>query len=170
MPDTSSTSEETYAWLIRNYGPRCTLVCAASVLRKLGAKSELLVEVIERTIRFKPSGPPARAYLGPNSPLDRGIVEAGRTGGIEINSRTRFLVRWSDITESISRGVPVVLNCYRAPSGRWSHSILAIDCDLKNKRLLTLDPNDAITRWLTWNRPTTGWICTATFIALEHPR
>jgi hypothetical protein len=164
MPDTNSTSEETYDWLIPNYGPRCTLVCAASVLRKLGAESDSLVEVIERTIGFKPSGPPARAYLGPNSPLDRGIAEAGRAGGIAVRSKTRFLVHWKEIVESLAAGVPVVLNCYRAPSGRWSHSVLAIDCDRENKRLLTLDPNDAIARWMTWNSPTTGWICTATFI------
>lgn len=153
------------AWLVRNYGPRCTLVCAASVLQRLGAESASLVDVIAAATGFREGfGPPVLAYLGGHSALDRGIERAATSGGIKVRSRTRFIVRWQDVVRSLAGGTPVVLNCYRAPSGQWSHSVLAVDYALRPRRLLTLDPNDGLQRWLAWLRPTTGWICTATFI------
>ncbi len=152
-------------WLVRNYGPRCTLVCAASVLRKLGARSERLVEIIERATGFKKSGPPARAYIGwRKSPLDRGIEEAARDGGIRVVSRTRLLVRYRHIVASLDRGLPVVLNSYLAPSGLWSHSVLAVGYQRKGRLILTLDPNDGQFRWMSWFLPWTGWVCTATYV------
>lgn len=155
-------------WLMRNYGPRCTLVCAASVLRFLGARGDSsLVETIETATGFRPDyGPPVLAYLGGHSALDRGIELAARRHDLEVRSRTRLVVRWRDVADSIRAGSPVVLNCYRAPSRQWSHSVLAVDYAEYPRRLLTLDPNDGCHRWLTWLRPTTGWICTATFITL----
>lgn len=153
------------AWLVRNYGPRCTLVCAASVLRKLGARDESLVDAIAATTRFREaSGPPVVAYLGGHSALDRGIELAARRGGLRVRSRTRFVVRWRDVAAWLERDLPVVLNCYRAPSRQWSHSVLAVRHEPASRRLLTLDPNDGRYRWLTWRRPATGWVCTATFI------
>ena len=152
-------------WLVRNYGPRCTLVCAASVLQRMGAVSAGLVDTIAAATGFRETaGPPVVAYLGGHSALDRGIERAGRLGGITVRSRTRFIVRWRDVVESLDRGAPVVLNCFRAPSRQWSHSVLALDYKDEPRRLLTLDPNDGVERWLTWLRPSTGWICTATFI------
>jgi hypothetical protein len=152
-------------WLVRNYGPRCTLVCAASVLRRLGADDGRLVDTIAASTGFREDyGPSVLAYLGGHSALDRGIEAAADRGGIRVASRTRFVVRWREVAASLDTGVPVVLNCYRAPSRQWSHSILAIDYSLDPRRLLTLDPNDAGERWLTWLRPSSGWVCTATFI------
>jgi hypothetical protein len=157
-------------WLVRNYGPRCTLVCAASVLRFLGARSDQLVDTIAGGTGFHETyGPSVLAYLGGHSALDRGVERAGRLGGIDVRSRTRFVVRWRDLAASLAAGAPVVLNCWRAPSGQWSHSVLAVDCDPAARRLLTLDPNDGLYRWLTWLRPATGWVCTATFIRPEAP-
>jgi hypothetical protein len=153
------------SWLVRNYGPRCTLVCAASVLRRLGAAGDSLVDVIAAATWFREAyGPSVMAYLGGHSALDRGIEEAAARGGLRVRSRTRFVVRWRDLAASLARDVPVVLNCYRAPSHQWSHSVLAVGCTERPRRLLTLDPNDGAHRWLTWLRPATGWICTATFI------
>jgi hypothetical protein len=154
------------AWLVRNYGPRCTLVCAASVLRRLGASQEAgLVDVIADATGFRERfGPPVLAYLGGHSALDRGIERAARLAGLRVRSRTRFIVRWHDIVARLKAHELVVLNCYRAPSGQWSHSVLAVDFAVGPRRLLTLDPNDGEYRWLTWLRPTTGWVCTATFI------
>jgi hypothetical protein len=152
-------------WLVRNYGPRCTLVCAASVLRFLGAAGDSGVDVIATATGFREAyGPPALAYLGGHSALDRGIERAARRAGLRVYSRTRFLVRWRDLVASLSTGTPVILNCYRAPSRQWSHSVLAVDYTADPRRLLTLDPNDGCYRWLTWLRPSTGWVCTATFI------
>ncbi|MBV8084793.1 MAG: hypothetical protein JO247_08255 [Chloroflexi bacterium] len=152
-------------WLIRNYGPRCTLVSAASVLQWLGASSADLVSTIEDALPFhERSGPSVFAYVGGHSALDRGIERAAAGGGIRVRSRTRFVVRFADIARSIDEGAPVVLNCYRAPSGQWSHSIVATAYARSPRRLLTVDPNDGQERWLTWLRPTSGWVCTATFI------
>ena len=158
-------------WLVFNYGPRCTLVCAASVLQKLGARSDRLVEIIERFCHLKQrSGPPARAYIGRHCALDRGIEFAAEEGGLHVKSRTRFHIGWKRITASLDRGHPVILNCYRAPGGRWRHSVLAVAYEAVGRRLLTLDPNDGKLRWMIWLRPTTGWACTATFIEpVAHP-
>ena len=153
------------AWLIRNYGPRCTLVCAASVLQWLGARSPDLVSVIEGAVPFREqSGPSVFAYVGGHSVLDRAIERAAALGGIRVQSRTRFVVCFAEIARSLDEGAPVVLNCYRAPSGQWSHSIVATSYAHSPRRLLTLDPNDGQQRWLSWLRPSTGWVCTATFI------
>ncbi len=153
-------------WLVRNYGPRCTLVCAASVLRQMGAAGDSLVDVIAAATGFREAyGPPVLAYVGGHSALDRGIEQAAAAGGVSVRSRTRFVVRWRDVVASLAGGTPVVLNCWRAPSRQWSHSILAVDYALTPRRLLTLDPNDGAHRWLTWLHPATGWICTATFIS-----
>jgi hypothetical protein len=153
------------AWLIRNYGPRCTLVSAASVLQRLGARSPDLVQAIEEAVPFHAaSGPSLFAYLGGHSALGRAIERAAALGGICVRSRTRFVVRFTEIARSLDEGVPVVLNCYRAPSGQWSHSVVATAYARSPRRLLTLDPNDGQERWLTWRRPATGWVCTATFI------
>lgn len=152
-------------WLLRNQGARCTLVCAASVLRLLGAGAEGLVPVLERATAFREGyGPSVFAYFGGHSALDRGIERAARQAGVAVRSRTRFVVRWADVVRGLDAGLPLVLNCWRAPSRQWSHSVLAIGYTIEPRRLLTLDPNDAGRRWLTWNRPATGWICTATFI------
>jgi len=153
-------------WLVRNYGPRCTLVCAASVLRKLGAAPDApLVETIAGATGFRENyGPPALAYLGGHSALDRGMEQAAAAAGLRVRCRTRFAIRWVDLVASVACDVPVVLNCFRAPSGQWSHSVLAVDYTLEPRRLLTLDPNDGQQRWLTWGDLRTGWICTATFI------
>jgi hypothetical protein len=153
------------SWLVRNHGARCTLVCAASVLRLLGADPAVMLPVLERATSFREGrGPSVLAYLGGHSALDRGIERAARIAGLEVCSRTRFIVRWPGIVRSLDAGLPVVLNCYRAPSRQWSHSVLAVDYRTEPRRLLTLDPNDAARRWLAWSRPATGWICTATFI------
>ena len=177
LPRADARASEHYAlavaapsWLVRNYGPRCTLVCAASVLRRLGAANDSLVEVIAAATGFREAyGPPVWAYLGGHSALDRGIERAGSSGGISVRSRTRFVVRWPDLAASLAADIPVVLNCCRAPSRQWSHSVLAVEYALNPRRLLTLDPNDGACRWLTWLRPTTGWICTATFIEPVGP-
>ncbi|HEY8692437.1 MAG TPA: hypothetical protein VIR57_06805, partial [Chloroflexota bacterium] len=64
-------------WLVRNYGPRCTLVCAASVLRQMGAAGDSLVDVIAAATGFREAyGPPVLAYVGGHSALDRGIEQA----------------------------------------------------------------------------------------------
>jgi hypothetical protein len=155
------------AWLIRNYGPRCTLVCAASVLQCLGASSPHLVSTIEAHTMFRERyGPSMLAYVGGHSALDRGVEEAAALAGLRVRSHTRFVVRFAEIASSLDAGAPVVLNCYRAPSGHWSHSVLATAYERSPRRLLTLDPNDGRERWLTWLRPATGWVCTATFITL----
>ncbi|MHB8620275.1 MAG: hypothetical protein ACYDAG_12025 [Chloroflexota bacterium] len=158
-------AEQATEWLVRNYGARCTLVCAASVLLKLGASREGLMAALEHGSGFREGyGPPIAAYLGGHSRLDRAIERAGRAGGIGVRSRTRFLFGWRSLAGAADRGEPVVLNCFRAPGGLWSHSVLAVDWRAGPRRLLTLDPNDGEDHWLTWGRPATGWICTATFI------
>lgn len=155
------------AWLIRNYGPRCTLVCAASILQKLGASPEGLVRSIEQSIGFTVRmGPSAHAYLGKDRLLDRAIEKAASISGISVRANTRLFVARQHIVSSLRAGVPVILNCFRSPSCRWSHSVLAVDYDENGRLLLTLDPNDASYTWMTWGRPHTGWICTATFV--EH--
>lgn len=131
----------------------------------MGAGAPTLVGMIECVTGFNERpGPPVLAYLGRHSALDRGIEQAARASGLAVRSRTRFVVRFGAIVRALELGTPVVLNCYRAPSGQWSHSVLAIDYALAPRRLLTLDPNDGVERWLTWLRPSSGWVCTATFI------
>jgi hypothetical protein len=153
-------------WLLRNYGPRCTLVCAVSVLRLLGASAEGMVPVLERATGYLESyGPRITAYLGGHSQLDRGIEAAARLSGLRVASRTRFFFPWRSLKQSLDTGVPIVLNCFRAPSRRWSHSVLATAYKEFPRRLLTLDPNDGVSRWMRWNDPASGWICTATFIS-----
>lgn len=155
----------TDSWLLRNYGARCTLVCAASVLRLVGVDSDSIVPVLEEATGFRENrGPTMLAYIGGHSALDRGIERAASISQRRVRSRTRFIIRWNEVRASLDAGVPVVLNCYRAPSRQWSHSVLAIAYRTEPRRLLTLDPNDAVGRWLVWHRPATGWICTATFI------
>ncbi|MBV9121131.1 MAG: hypothetical protein JOZ39_10520 [Chloroflexi bacterium] len=153
-------------WLVRNYGPRCTLVCAASLLQSLGAQSADLLPILEHGTGFRETyGPPIVAYLGGHSALDRSIERAARAGGIRVRSRTRFLVRFADIARCLDAQGGVILNCFRAPSGQRSHSVLAIGHQQRPRRILTLDPNDATQHWLTWLRPATGLVCTATFVA-----
>src|SRR5712692_7873856 len=100
---------------------------------------------------------------------------AGRSRGRAAGRHHRRLHRlpgdFRTTRGGVSRdAVPVVLNCYRARSRQWSHAVLAVDYAASPRRLLTVDPNDGLQRWLNWLRPTTGWICTATFIVPLPPR
>ena len=166
----SGIGSKTPDWLIFNYGPRCTLVSAASVLQRLGARSNRLLEIIERATGFKKSGPPARAYIGLKAPLDRGIESAAQAGGIKVLSRTRFLGLRKHIVRNINADLPLVLNCYRAPSGCWSHSVICVGYADNGRRLLTLDPNDGKFRWMSWYRPWTGWVCSITLVNPISPK
>ncbi len=157
-------------WLIRNYGPRCTLVCAASVLHKLGVPPQELVPDIERQIDFSVSlGPSPFAYIGKNAPLDKAIESVAAANGLRLSVRTRFAFGWQLIAESLDREIPVILNCYRAPSGRWRHSVLGVAYRAGARQLLTLDPNDGSKHWMKWKWPGSATICTATFIQKADP-
>jgi hypothetical protein len=66
------------------------------------------------------------------------------------------LKRWFD------SGNPVVLNCYWAPSGSFSHSVVGMGYRSEPNELLSLDPNDGVERWTSRLRK----ICSVTFVQL----
>jgi len=154
-------------WLVGNYGARCTLVSAASVLQLLGAKAapKRLVRILEEHTRWKENArslsellPFWLSYLGR---LDRGIEAAARAGGIEVKSKTTFIFGMRKIQKAINSGSGVVLNCIWAPSGSFSHSVVAFGYRKGTRQVLTLDPNDATERWTRKRRH----ICSVTIIS-----
>jgi hypothetical protein len=48
------------------------------------------------------------------------------TAGLKVKATTRFRFLPKDFLDSIARGNPILLNCFRAPSGDWSHSVIAV--------------------------------------------
>jgi hypothetical protein len=136
----------TYDWLVYNYGPRCTLVSAASALQYLGARgARKLVAIIEAhvqlSMRFGTLPWCYVGYLGPvgiKSQLDRGIEEAARQGGIRVKSATHFLVSRRRLVRHLQSGQPAVLNCISAPGGSRFHSVVAVSAD---GLIGSVDPN-----------------------------
>jgi hypothetical protein len=159
-------ASEDVDWLCRNVGPRCTIVGAISILKRHGAYSEKMLEIIESAMHFreKPNAVEwlrfGMSYIGPFSGLDRGIEKAAMTAGLKVKATTRFRFLPKDFLDSIARGNPILLNCFRAPSGDWSHSVIAVGTNEDGTKLLTIDPNDGIERWLL----SLNAICTATFV------
>lgn len=155
-----ATSHE---WLVGNFGPRCTLVSATSVLQLLGARSDRMVEILEEHTGFKENPTwldQIRFALSYLRRLDRGIEAAAFAGGIRVKSRTKFVFSWRSLKKSFDHGNPVVLNCYWAPSGSFSHSVVGLGYRTEPNELLSLDPNDGIERWTSHLRK----ICSVTFV------
>lgn len=162
-------------WLIRNYGPRCTLVCVASIVRKFMspiAEAPGLVDKIAartgycnepRWFNFFQSGTMWTAYVG--NGLDKGVKQAATECGVTLKSGTRWFFRFSHFARSIDAGVPVAIHCLRAPSRRKSHSVLVVGYNREQRQLLTLDPNDAVLYPFTWGWTTRFWIWCATFVS-----
>jgi hypothetical protein len=46
-------ASEDVDWLCRNVGPRCTIVGAISILKRHGAYSEKMLEIIESAMHFR---------------------------------------------------------------------------------------------------------------------
>jgi hypothetical protein len=150
-------------WLVQTDRPGGTLDCAASVLCRLGCYPERLIEIMERTTG-PATLPGARAFVSGKSVLDAGIELAGTVSGVEIVAQTQFLGPRGRIVQSLDNDIPVILNCFRAPSGLRNHSVLAVGYHRNGRNLLTLDTKDGSFRWMSWFNPTTGAICSATFI------
>lgn len=158
-------------WFIANYGPRCTLVSAAAGLQLLGAKSPLLVDVIETNISFSSRyGPNPLAYLSLMdnlAPLDRAIELAANAGGIKVKARTKFFPSWAYVFKHFSKPNTIaVLNCLKAPGGKFNHSVLAYAIDSSKVGLETIDPNTANSNFYYWHKALSGIVITVTFIEL----
>jgi len=163
-------------YLVPNAGNRCTLVCAASLLRLAGSWQTgiTLADEIGQLVGFRPeTGPPALAYLsrpGGRPPLDLAIERVGAATGACVRSTTRFLPSPRTILMALDNGWPIVLNVVRAPSGTWSHSIIAYGYRYDRAhgvQVLVADPNEHghhAGRWAHLYRPWEINAATATFI------
>jgi len=162
--------------LVPNVGNRCTLVCAATLLRYHGCRApglQLAMEIGVET-RYSPTtGPPALAYVAlpwRRPSLDVGIELVGRRAGCSVRAQTRLIPPPGLLIRAIDEGSPVVLNMLRAPSGTWSHSVIAHGYRLGDRgpvQLLTADPNqpEAMGIWLDASRPWRSRVVTATFVS-----
>ena len=157
-------------WFVYNYGRRCTLVCAVSALRFLGADLGLdLVSEIEKNIDFYPSlGPSALNYfgLGRQRPkLDLAVEMAGKSSGLIISAQTIAWPNFDLIKENYkANDSAFVLNCFMAPGGRFNHSVLAYDVDLDKTVLRTIDPNNGVITDYKWGK--LNFVVTLTIIKL----
>lgn len=161
--------------LVPNVGNRCTLVCAATVVRYLGAREGgpgLAVRMGEITGYSPASGPPALAYLsfpGKRASLDVAIERIAREAGVGLRATTVLLPAPGRVVASLARGFPVVLNLLRAPSGTWSHSVVAYGYRAGRGgpvEVLTADPNRPAGPpvWIPAFRPWRMSVVTATFV------
>lgn len=169
------TPGETRDWMIGNFGPRCTLVSAASVLRRLGARPQRLVSTIEGNVHFHENpriklfeGPSLWDYVGIFRPsrLDRAIELAARQGGIEVRSRTVLFPFWTwrRLRRHFDSGGLAILNCLTAPSGSRFHSVVAAEYTDGPPALLTIDPNDMGQRKKIKGNLKTGIVTAVTFV------
>ena len=163
------------ALLVPNFGNRCTLVCAATLLRYWGATTDgrTLADAIGRQTGFHPAyGPPSLAYLalpGRRPQLDIAIERVGQIAGTRVQSRTRLLPRPGSIVRAIDGVRPVILNVLRAPTGVWSHSIIAFGYRYSTHRgieVVVADPNvpDHPGTWVGLYDPWRVNAITATFV------
>lgn len=161
--------------LVPNVGNRCTLVCAATVLRYLGARDDglaLAVRMGELTGYSPASGPPALAYLsfpGGRASLDLAIERVAGEAGIGVRATTMLVPAPGRVVSALDRGFPVVLNMLRAPSGTWSHSVVAYGYRVAHGKpiaVLTADPNRPAGPpvWIPAFRPWSMSAVTATFV------
>src|SRR5579859_2834224 len=168
--------------LVANHGNRCTLVCAATLLRfaGAGAPGPLLAERIGQITGFNPdTGPPALAYLavlGSRPLLDVAIEQVAAEAGLAVQCRTRLIPPMSAVVRALDVKQPVIFHVVRAPSGIWSHSIIAYGYRYGRSAsldVLIADPNQPgdTGEWAQLSPPWTLGIVTATFVrGVGHTR
>ncbi len=101
--------------------------------------------------------------------LDRAIETVAQRYGVHVRSRTRLFPAPASVARALLDGTPVILNVLRAPSGVWSHSVIA--CGHRGHarlgaEILIADPNETHGS-ATWARLYLPWkvnAVTATFI------
>ena len=150
-----------------NFGYRCTLVDAASVLDYYGADSTqfLLALMLSDATDYSPrSGPPWWAYVGTPGQrplLDVAIERVGGSAGVPVRAQTHPGLNFARAVVAIAHDEPVILNVARTPGGVYNHSLLAVGFDTRDGHalLLVLDPN---TQLLQWIGPDTLWSTTVT--------
>ena len=150
-----------------NFGYRCTLVDAASVLDYYGAQVTqfmLALKLSEATDYTPRSGPPWWAYVaapGKRPLLDVAIERVGERAGVPVRSQTHVGINFAQAVTAIAHDEPVILNVARTPDGTYNHSLLAIGFDTRGGQslLLVLDPN---TQALDWIGPDSLWSMTVT--------
>ncbi len=144
------------SWLVYNYGPRCTLVSAASGLKFLGCHDDIdLIKILEDRLDFHPRfGPSALNYisLGGYPPkLDQAIETAGFKANLKVRAKTRFNTSFTSLTTNfINTKSVAILNCIVAPGGKFNHSVLAYELDINHRILATIDPNNGIITAYQW--------------------
>lgn len=159
-----------------NFGYRCTLVDAASVLDYYGADTTqfVLALLLSNATDYAPhSGPPWWAYVAPPGQrplLDVAIERVAESAGVPVRSQTHVGLNFAQAVAAIARDEPVILNVARTPDGTLDHSLLAIGFDTRagHALLLVLDPN---TQSLHWVGPGSLWstTITSTFITPLAP-
>jgi Peptidase_C39 like family len=151
-----------------NFGYRCTLVDAASILDYYGAplpQSVLALQLSADTdYSAARQGPPWWAYVGvPGQPtlLDRAIERVAVQSGLDVVSQTTIGLNFDRAAVAIAHNQPVILNMMRAPDGTYDHSLLAYGYDTRDghAQLLVLDPNSQQSYWVG---PGTFWSETVT--------
>jgi hypothetical protein len=140
-----------------NFGYRCTLVDAASILDYYGALLPQSVLALELSADVDYSaaqhGPPWWAYVavpGKRTLLDRAIERVAAQAGLEVTSQTTIGLNFDRAALAISHNQPIILNVARAPDGTYNHSLLAYGYDTRDghARLLVLDPNSQDAYWV----------------------
>lgn len=159
-----------------NFGFRCTLVDAASVLDYYGAQATqfVLALMLSDATDYSPqNGPPWWAYVAPPGQrplLDVAIERVGESAGVPVHANTHLGLNFAQAVAAITHDEPVILNVARTPDGTYNHSLLAIGFDTRagQSLLLVLDPN---TQALDWIGPDSLWstTITSTFIVPLAP-
>lgn len=162
-----------HGWLGRpiNFGYRCTLVDAATVLNYYGAREPqamLALELSQATDYDPNAGPPWWAYLAPPGKrplLDEAIESVAAFNNMRVTAQTTLGLNFDRAVAAIGHHQPVVLNMARTPDGTTNHSLLAYGYDTRGGQtaLLVVDPNTQVSFWVTQS---TYWseTITATFI------
>lgn len=150
-----------------NFGFRCTLVDAATVLDYYGAdvtQFMLALNLSDATDYSPRGGPPWWAYVaspGERPLLDVAIERVGDNAGVRVRAETNLGLNFTLAVAAIAHDEPVILNVARTPEGTLDHSLLAIGFDTRagQSLLLVLDPN---TQALQWIGPASLWSTTIT--------
>jgi hypothetical protein len=162
----------------RNFGYRCTLVDAATVLDYYGAQmsQSLLALRLSGTTGYSDAaqGVPWWAYVGRPGQrplLDSGIERVANEVGLRVRAQTVPGLDFARAASAIARNQPLILNMWRAPDGTYNHSLLAYGYDARpgHALLLVVDPNSQASYWIG---PKTHWsqTITTTYIAPGPPR
>lgn len=150
-----------------NFGYRCTLVDAATILNDYGAtptQTALALRLSAATDYNAHGGPPWWVYVAPPGQrplLDRAIERVGAGAGVPVHAQTQVGLDFVQAVAAIVRNQPVILNVLRTPDGTYNHSLLAIGFDTRagHSLLLVLDPNTQDEYWIG---PASLWSTTIT--------